>query len=59
MKITEDADLANCIALQIEYHDGPQKLPAILKAKGFAVKVDKPRVKAKDLGDVGWLYAKR
>ncbi|MEM3839087.1 MAG: hypothetical protein QXF01_00705 [Candidatus Micrarchaeaceae archaeon] len=56
---TEDVDLANRIALQIEYHNGPQKLPTVLEAKGFAVKVDKPQDKTKDLGDVGWIYASR
>ncbi|MEM3414788.1 MAG: hypothetical protein QW575_04395 [Thermoproteota archaeon] len=56
---TEDADLANCIALQIEYHFGPQKLPEILKAKGFDVKVDKPWATTEDLGEVGWIYASR
>ncbi|MEM3416348.1 MAG: hypothetical protein QW719_03355 [Candidatus Micrarchaeaceae archaeon] len=56
---TEDADLDKCLALQIEYHHGPQKLPEILKAKGFDVKVDKPWTITKDLGEVGWLYASR
>ncbi|MEM3416392.1 MAG: hypothetical protein QW719_03580 [Candidatus Micrarchaeaceae archaeon] len=56
---TEDADLANCMALQIEYHHGPQKLQDILRAKGFTVKVDKPWAKTKDLGEVGWIYASR
>ncbi|MEM3828162.1 MAG: hypothetical protein QXP36_02965 [Conexivisphaerales archaeon] len=56
---TEDADLDKCLALQIEYHHGPQKLPEILKAKGFDVKVDKPWTITKALGKVGWIYAKR
>ena len=56
--LTSKADLHNCKALQIEYHYGPQRIPKILKAEGFKVKVAKPH----DIGgrgEVGWIYAWR
>ena len=55
---TGNADLHNCIALQIEYHHGPQRIPMILKSKGFKVKVSEP-YDASGLGEVGWIYAWR
>ena len=56
--LTGSADLHNCMALQIEYHHGPQSIPIVLKAKGFKVKISKP-YDAGALGEVGWIYAWR
>ncbi|MEM0201852.1 MAG: FkbM family methyltransferase [Candidatus Micrarchaeaceae archaeon] len=52
-------DFKNVYKIQIEYHHGPQKLPNILKALGFRVKVERPWTITKDLGEVGWIYAER
>ncbi|MEM3247471.1 MAG: FkbM family methyltransferase [Candidatus Micrarchaeaceae archaeon] len=53
------SDFRNVYKIQIEYHHGPKKLPSVLKALGFRVKVEKPWATTENLGKVGWIYAER
>ena len=52
----EEANLDNVYKMQIEYHNGLQNLPKILKKKGFKIKTKKI---AKTIlsGEVGFIYA--
>ena len=57
---TKESDLANVYLIQIEYHMGQQKIPDILRSKGFKVKVGKPRMD--NIGRItklGYIYASR
>ena len=56
---TKESVLEGVYRIQIEYHNGAQQLPKVLKSKGFHVKVEKPWTISDSLGEVGWLYAWR
>lgn len=51
---TPDANLSKVYAIQIEYHDGPKKIPNVLKSKGFKVLVE-----AEQKSSMGYIYAER
>ncbi len=55
---TEKSNLSNVYRIHIAYHYGMQRLPEILKSKGFKVKVWEEG-KDPSKGDVGTVYARR
>ncbi len=56
---TMDTELRYVYRLQIEYHQGLQNLPNILKHKGFKVKIVRNTHPECTSGEVGWIYATR